>query len=107
MRSLSDSVARLSRTLCERKCAEVVEVGVSDRSSDDEWARSRSVSEPDARERDLVTCLLSLERREASEGVGDRDILASGEGVDNREPEDIEPSLPSIYRIMSDHSKPP
>ena len=55
--------------------------------------RSRSVSEPEARESDLVASLLSFERREALEGVGDRDNLAKGEGVDNREPEEIELSL--------------
>lgn len=96
IRSLSDTVARLSRTLCERKWADVVDVGVSERSSDDECAsnvRSRSVSEPEARESDLVTSLLSFERRETLEGVGDRDNLAKGDGVDNREPEEMELSL--------------
>ena len=94
---------RLSRILDVRKWVPVVDVGVcavkssaSASSSKGPSAFSRSVSEPEAFEMDSARF---LEREDDpveldDEGTGERRLrIVVGEGVESREPEDIDASL--------------
>lgn len=101
---------RRSRILADRKCVATVEVGVCEVTSSSPSASesrpsgsasnsafSRSVSEPEAFEMDSVRRRAREEEDPAEledEGAGERRLrMVVGEGVERREPDEIDASL--------------